>query len=222
MASEINQVIEVNGWVVRLSQNDRRQNDGGGLLPVFVMLHGWTGDENVMWVFASRLPPASLILSPRGLYPTPMGGYNWQPQNVRAFPDVDDFKPAIEALSALLTPGNFPAGDWSQASLVGFSQGAALAYTFALTHPERVKSVAGLSGFMPGGTEKIVAALPLTGKAAFMAHGLQDDLVPVERARQAAQILQQAGAQVTTCEDDVGHKLSASCFRGLQAFFENQ
>jgi predicted esterase len=52
-----------------------------------------------------------------------------------------------------------------------------------------------------------------------MAHGTQDALVPVARARQARQILLEAGAQVTYCEDDVGHKLSASCFRGLETFF---
>ncbi len=62
---------------------------------------------------------------------------------------------------------------------------------------------------------------PLAGKSCFMAHGTQDELVPVARARQARQTLLEAGAKVTYCEDDVGHKLSASCFRGMGKFFEN-
>jgi predicted esterase len=54
----------------------------------------------------------------------------------------------------------------------------------------------------------------------FVAHGTRDELVPIERGRHTVQTLEQAGAQVTYCEDDVGHKLSAACFRALEAFFK--
>jgi phospholipase/carboxylesterase len=53
----------------------------------------------------------------------------------------------------------------------------------------------------------------------FIAHGTTDNLVPVEMARESANLLKQAGANVTYCEEEVGHKLSAPCFRGLEAFF---
>ena len=53
----------------------------------------------------------------------------------------------------------------------------------------------------------------------FLAHGAFDEIVPVGRAREAVKLLGQAGAQVTYCEDDVGHKLSLSCFQSLQTFF---
>jgi hypothetical protein len=32
-------------------------------------------------------------------------------------------------------------------------------------------------------------------------------------------LLEKAGATVTYCEEDVGHKLSAGCFRGLESYF---
>ncbi len=174
-----------------------------------------------MWVFASHLPEEAMILAPRGLYPAELGGVSWQSQDSRVFPEVEAFRPAVDALSKLLTPANFPLADWSQLRLVGFSQGAALAYTFSLLHPERIRSLAGLSGFMPEGAADLAVAQPLRGKSAFITHGTRDDLVPVARARQAVRVLQDAGAQVVYCEDDVGHKLSASCFRGMQTFFES-
>ena len=34
-------------------------------------------------------------------------------------------------------------------------------------------------------------------------------------------LLEQAGAQVTYCEADVGHKVSADCLRGLENFFKD-
>jgi phospholipase/carboxylesterase len=87
-------------------------------------------------------------------------------------------------------------------------------------YPARVNSIVGLSGFMPEGSEAIARNRPLIGKSAFIAHGNMDDLVPVDRARQAAQLLKLGGAEVVYCEDDVGHKLSANCFRGMAEFFE--
>jgi len=53
----------------------------------------------------------------------------------------------------------------------------------------------------------------------FISLGTLYSLVPVERARQAASVLQLAGASVSYCEEEVGHKLSASCFRGLENYF---
>jgi phospholipase/carboxylesterase len=208
------QVRQVAGWVLL-----QRTPDSPGLHPLILLLHGWTGDENAMWIFANRLPKNTVLVSPRGLYPTALGGYGWQRTLDRTWPDVDDFRPAMEAIWELLTPRNFPLVELAQIHIVGFSQGAALGYSLALAYPHRVGAIAGLSGFAPGGVDSLVSSRPLAGKACFMAHGTQDKLVPVARARQARQTLMDAGAQVTYCEDYVGHKLSASCFRSLEKFF---
>lgn len=202
---------------VRAPESDGHNNINGSA-PVIALLHGWTGDENSMWVFDSRLPQDALIIAPRGLYPSPLGGYSWQPARSHQWPWVDDFRPAFDALLELLTPENFPTGDFSNLRLVGFSQGAALAYTFALYHPDRIQGVAGLSGFLPEGADALARNQPLRGKPVFVAHGTQDEIVPVERARSAISILEAAGAQVSYCEDDVGHKLSLTCFKSLETF----
>jgi phospholipase/carboxylesterase len=89
----------------------------------------------------------------------------------------------------------------------------------ALEDGARITALAALSGFMPLDAEEIVTPGLLQGKPVFIAHGTQDDLVPVDRARSAAAILEKAGAQVTLCEDEVGHKLSLGCFQSLEAFF---
>jgi len=210
------EIRHVDGWVVR-----QRTPEGPGPHSMLLLLHGWTGDENSMWIFANRLPKDALLVAPRGLYPATLGGYGWQPGPGRTWPELEDFRPAMEAVWNLLTLQNFPMADGGPIRLVGFSQGAALGYSLALAYPQRVEALAGLSGFAPGGVDQLVKAQPLAGKACFMTHGTQDELVPVARARQARQILLEAGAQVTYCEDDVGHKLSASCFRGMEKFFDN-
>jgi phospholipase/carboxylesterase len=138
---------------------------------------------------------------------------------------VDEFRPAIDAILALLDkldkgqPGFLPA-NYRSPSLIGFSQGAALSSMLALLHPDRIDRLAALAGFLPEDAASLVTSKPLEGKKVFIAHGTRDDRVPVERARQAVEQLKQAGAQVTYCEEDVGHKLSAGCFRGLGSFFK--
>ena len=206
--------IIIQDWTVRV-----RIPETPGPHPVLVMLHGWTGDEKVMWVFADRFPKEYLILSPRGLFDTPLGGYAWQPVRSKRWPEINDFSIAIDALRRLLTTENFPMGIFSTVALTGFSQGAALAYSYALLYPQGVDRIMGLAGFLPNGVDELVARQPLTGKSVFIAHGAKDELVPVERARQAVELLTKAGAQVTYCEDDVGHKLSVGCFKGLESFF---
>jgi phospholipase/carboxylesterase len=189
-----------------------------------LLLHGWTGDESSMWVFAQRLPKDALLIAPRGLYPTPQGGYGWHPYRNKTWPELDDFRPAVDALAELLSPFYFPgatfmAKDTPRLSILGFSQGAALAFCYAILYPEQVQRVAGLSGFVPEGVSSQGADYTLQGLPVFMAHGSRDELVPVERARRAVDFFHKAGAHISYCEDDVGHKLSLSCFHSLEEFF---
>jgi phospholipase/carboxylesterase len=208
--------ITINDWVMRI-----RQPEGSGPFPVILMLHGWTGDENSMWVFAPRLPKNALLIAPRGLFSSPSGGYSWHSDIKTRWPSINDFLPAAEKLFEVISSKNFPIGNFSSFHLLGFSQGAALAYSMAILYPERINSLAGLSGFLPDRTTTRLSASALNGLPVFIAHGTGDDLVSVDRARAAVAQIEQAGAQVTYCEDDVGHKLSAKCFHGLEAFYQS-
>jgi phospholipase/carboxylesterase len=226
-------LIHVDEWVIRL-----RVPNGSGPHPVLYLLHGLTGDENVMWVFANRIPDRYLVIAPRGLYPEPIGGYSWYKNHRTGWPAMKDMLPAIQALQRLpeqlqrfsnqksvegLTDTRhvLQSADFRQLSLVGFSQGAAFAYIYAMLHPEQTGLVAGLAGFVPEGVGEVVEMRPLEGIPVFVTHGTQDDIVPIERARKSVGQLEQAGAEVTYCEENVGHKLSASCFRAMGTFFSS-
>ena len=60
------------GWVVRIQPPTK-----SGPHRVLLLLHGWTGDETVMWVFTRSLPTNYWILAPRGPVKTPLKGYGW-------------------------------------------------------------------------------------------------------------------------------------------------
>jgi phospholipase/carboxylesterase len=102
---------------------------------------------------------------------------------------------------------------------MGFSQGGAMSSLLAFLYPQRIRKAGILAGFVPSGLEELVSQRPLEGKPFFVAHGRKDETVPVDRARTSIEILEQAGAQVTYCEDEVGHKVSVTCLRSLKKFF---
>jgi phospholipase/carboxylesterase len=211
------EAVTLNNWPLRV-----RQPAGPGPHPTALLLHGLTGDENVMGIFATRLPQEYLVVSPRGLFPSTGGGFSWLEKNFGAWPHLEDFQGPISKLHSLLDHCQVEFGDdFSSVHILGFSQGTALAYGFALTSPMRVNTVSGLAGFLPTGVADLAAEEPLAGKKAFVTHGTKDDLVPVDRARHAVKILKMAGAEVVYCEADVGHKLDAGCFRALGHFHKS-
>ena len=218
MRAQNNSLIHFNDWTLRVREATQTP------ARLLLMIHGWTGDENSMWVFARNFPADVLMLAPRGLHAAPQGGYSWRPhrEGTHGRPGLADLSDAAGRLLRLVDEYQTEAGmDAGPFDVMGFSQGAAMSNVIACLFPERVRKVGVLAGFMPSGMEEIIAQKPLTGKSVFVTHGTQDNLVPIDRGRASMSLLEQAGAHVTYCEAEVGHKVSADCLRALETFFSN-
>jgi phospholipase/carboxylesterase len=135
-------------------------------------------------------------------------------------PTLDQLRVGAEGLIRLVDAYAGSAGINAKTfDVVGFSQGGAMSNVLTFLYPQRVRKTAILAGFVPGGLEELVRERPLEGKPYFVAHGTKDEMVRIDRARESISILEEAGAQVTYCEDNVGHKVSANCLRALNEFF---
>ena len=222
MQTQTNETIEFNGWTV---QSRPTETANPRLL---VMIHGLTGDENSMWVFARRFSPNYWIIAPRAPHPANPQGFSWRPNplsidearaNQTNRPSLDALKESAEGLIRLID--EYAASVKVEArtfDAIGFSQGAAMVNVLGMLYPERVRKMGVLAGFAPYGLDDYVSQRALAGKHVFVAHGTQDDMVPIERARESMRLLEQAGASITYCEDAVGHKLSSSCLRALEQY----
>lgn len=210
--------ITFKDWTLRV----RESTDPAPRL--LLLIHGLTGDENSMWVFAQDLPASYWIVAPRAPYPSGRdeGGYSWRPAQFDSLDDLDldTLRSAAEGLLRLVDEYSVSAGlDASSFDVMGFSQGAAMASLLAFLYPGRIGKVGILAGFAPEGLEELASQRPLEGKPFFVAHGTKDKMVSIERARTSIKLLERAGAQVAYCEDEVGHKLSLTCLRALKKFF---
>lgn len=187
------------------------------------MIHGLTGDENSMWVFGRNLPARYWLVAPRAPHSVESGGYSWRPPFVASEfgrPTLDQLRVGAEGLIRLVDGYAASAGiDAKTFDLVGFSQGGAMSNVLTFLYPQRIRKTAILAGFVPAGLEELVRERSLEGKPYFVAHGTKDEMVRIDRARESISILEEAGAQVTYCEDNVGHKVSANCLRALNQFF---
>ena len=210
------QLIPFQDWTLRVRPAEAQPTR------LLLLIHGWTGDENSMWVFVRRFPARYWIVAPRAPFSTKPNGYSWRAASAipGAAPMLEDLRPAASRIIGLAD--TFAAANGIQdlaLDAIGFSQGAALVNTLALLYPQRLGRLGVLSGFVPAGAESLLSPHLLEGKSFFAAHGTRDDRVHVEAARKSVRALEGAGAKVTYCEDDVGHKLSAKCLHALEAFF---
>jgi phospholipase/carboxylesterase len=102
----------------------------------------------------------------------------------------------------------------SRVVLAGFSQGGAIALQTGLRHPEPLGGVLALSTYLPLAgkleTERKPAnqAVPI-----FMAHGQDDDIIPIDRAVKSRQFLEKLGYKVewrdypmphSVCPEEIG------------------
>lgn len=208
----------MNGWTLRTQASESASPR------LLVLIHGWTGDENSMWVFTRRFPPDYWMIAPRAPHKADPSGYSWRPPQPELFgrPSLEALKPAAEALIKLID--EYAASvkiDARQFDAVGFSQGGAMVNALGLLYPERVRKMGVLAGFVPYQMESMIESKPLVGKNIFVAHGTKDEMVTIDRARASMDLLEKAGATITYCEDEVGHKLSSNCLRALETYLQD-
>ncbi|MCZ2126947.1 MAG: hypothetical protein LC099_04140 [Anaerolineales bacterium] len=217
-----NEAIEFNGWTLRARPTDAKNPR------LLLMIHGLTGDENSMWVFTRRFPADYWIIAPRAPFPAKPQGFSWRenPLSVEEAlneqsnrPNLDALRESVEALIRLTD--EYAASVKVEAQTfdaIGFSQGAAMVSVLSMLYPQRVRKAGILAGFAPRGLEPCADAQPLKGKRLFVAHGSQDEMIPIERARDSMRLFERAGASLVYCEDAVGHKLSANCLNSLERY----
>jgi len=188
------------------------------------MVHGWLGDENVMWVFENTLPKNVVAISPRApfLIDDPKESharYGWYHNRT----DAESFAHGLSAFREFVIqlPAAYPV-DPARIVLMGFSQGAAMCYALMLSQPDGVAATAGLAGFIPEAATLWIAPDRLHGKSIFIAHGTHDNTVTIEEAAHAREVLSRCGAHIEYHEYVTGHKLSAQGMRDLKVWLTRE
>ena len=141
---------------------------------LMVMLHGYGSDEGDMEVLFPALPDGVTGAAVRGGFPVgdEFGWYLLAPDLSAATADV------LEAATSLFTwlDGELAAGGYTGVSLLGFSQGMAMASTLLRLRPAAFTAAVGLSGFIIE-SELLAMAEPLSEPRPFFWGRDRDDWV---------------------------------------------
>jgi phospholipase/carboxylesterase len=107
----------------------------------------------------------------------------------------------------------------SRIVLMGFSQGCAMTLMTGLRHPERLAGLAALSGYLPLAEHTAAerhaanADVPI-----FMAHGVHDDVVVIDRAEASRDLLHTLGYAIDWHTYPIAHSVSLEEIQDLNAW----
>lgn len=181
-----------------------------------IWLHGLGADGHDFAPLAPQLL-AAFALPTRLIFPhapqrpvTLHGGYvmrawfdvfAWDTESVEDEIGLQTMTPAIEQLIEREAARGIP---YENIALAGFSQGGSLALHVGIRFPRRLRAVIGLSTWLSMRQEKTwvstVADTPI-----FLAHGVEDAVVPYPWGVMTREALQAAGCAVTWREYAMGH-----------------
>ena len=177
--------------------------------PLLVMLHGWGSNDHDLIHLASSISPQNYVcMSLRGLQPCeerPDGefGYSWGRTESLAAATDDYLMRALERVQQTYHVHT------QRIFLVGFSQGASVAYRMALRHTDRFAGIVALAGWLPTiGSNDLLLWQAARHIRVFIGHGAADKVVPLQAAVQSRDKLSRAGVDVTFRKYPCGHGVS--------------
>lgn len=196
--------------------------------PLLLLLHGYGSNEEDLFSFATELPDAYYVISARAPYDLQYGSYAWYAINFDAnqnkFSDNDQATASRDLIIGFINELTAKyAIDVNNVSLLGFSQGAILSLAVALSYPQQVQKVIGLSGYLnedilkDNYTNNDFSELKI-----FSSHGTVDQVIPITWAQKTKPFLNQLGINSVYKEYPIGHGISPQVFYDLKNWLENE
>lgn len=187
--------------------------------PLVLLLHGRGADEHDLFSLVSRLPRDAVYLSLRA--PHPLGsGWSWFLPGTPGLPDPASARQATAAVLALLDRVT-PSGP---VSVVGFSQGGAMATQLLRHAPERFASFVVLAGFSIDGGELSGAAeavLKTVRKPVFWGRDPADPVIPADAIARTQEWLPAHSLATVREYPGVGHSISQEEIDDVAVFLAN-
>ena len=172
-----------------------------------LMLHGTGGDENDLIPLGRMLLPGAAILSPRGKVLEHGAPRFFRRIREGVFDQEDLARRTTELAEFIEAATRTYSRDGQRIVAAGFSNGANIAASLLLRRPELLGAAVLLSPMVPFEPE----AMPdLRGMPVFIGAGRADPIVPPELTERLAQILREAGAEVTVHWEAGGHAVTKS------------
>ncbi|MGH2514619.1 MAG: alpha/beta hydrolase [Ktedonobacterales bacterium] len=188
--------------------------------PLLLLLHGVGSNERDLFGLAPSLDPRFLILSlraPNVLAPDSYAWFTFKPS-----PTVNRINAAQAEASRQLLLRFIPeavaayGADPARVYLMGFSQGAIMSASVALTQPDLIAGAVLMSGrILPEIQPLIAPAETLRGLPVLVVHGTRDMVLPIAHGRASRDTLATLPVALTYREYDMPHTVTDASFADI-------
>lgn len=192
--------------------------------PLLLLLHGYGSNEDDLFDFAEHLDQRFVIISVRGPFPHSAGNYAWYSLDFSKTPYTSNNEQAEKSRQDLgkfidLMCQKYHA-DTKKVFMLGFSQGAMMSLTCALTMPDKVAGAVVLSGKL---REEIIPLIPdnqqFVNTKIYISHGKKDERVLFTEAEKAKKYVESKGIKPTfDVYPEAGHEITQAGFMAFRAW----
>jgi phospholipase/carboxylesterase len=170
-----------------------------------LLLHGTGGSEDDLVPLGRDLAPGAAILSPRGKV-SEYGAARFFRRLAEGVFDQEDLVFRTHELADFVENASEEYGfDLSKLVAVGYSNGANIAASLMLLHPDLLRAAVLFRAMVPFEPEETP---DLSGMPVFLSAGRRDRMIPPQNTERLAEILREAGADLDLRWRDTGHPLT--------------
>ncbi|MFC0211403.1 alpha/beta hydrolase [Paenibacillus chartarius] len=171
--------------------------ESGRTYPAIFTLHGKGSNERNMHVLTESLTKDFIIIAIRGGL-TLGAGFQYYELKSLGHPIRESFDLAVRSLQEFIAYATerYPI-DAQRRYVLGFSQGAILAMTLALTMGEQLKGIVALNGYVPDFVKTEYPLQPVERVSVFVSHGEFDGVFPVRIGYETAAYWRELNAGLT-------------------------
>jgi predicted esterase len=196
-----------------------RRATQGKAFTTFLLLHGTGGNEQDIIPLAYELDKRAAILSPRGKVLENGIAPRFFRRLAEGVFDLEDLKFRTNELADFVSDASKTYDfDLQHVIAVGYSNGANIAASMLLLHPEILSSAILFRAMVPLVPERLV---DLSNKHIFMSSGLYDPIVSRQEAENLFGLFKNAGADVSLSWQKSGHELTMDEIQKAREWLRN-
>jgi phospholipase/carboxylesterase len=188
--------------------------------PLLLLLHGVGSHEHDLMGLAPYVDPRFFVISARAPITLAPGAYAWfHVEFTSTGPSIipeEAETSRVLLLRFIEDAVERYALDSRRVYLMGFSQGAIISLSLALTEPHHVAGVVAMSGrILPQVVSNLASPKEMEGLPILVVHGTEDIVLPVDYGRAARDILSKLPVDLTYREYPMGHHVTDESLRDV-------
>lgn len=188
----------------------------GGSGRTVLLLHGTGGDENDLLPLGEQLAPDANLLSPRGKVLEGGMPRFFRRLAMGVFDEADLKFRAHELMDFVDLAAKEYGFDRANVTALGYSNGANIAAAVLLLRPGALRAAGLLHAMVPFEPEELP---DLTGTSVLLTGGRRDAMIPAPQTERLAQLLTEAGADLTLAWQPGGHELTPAELATVSRFY---